>query len=290
MDNRKIYINQKESSIMLILLYCAMNVVSFIVMLFFKEQNNAYYYTAFLVPQIVYIIGFFVYYKVRGIKSEFNLKSNFKRNKIFYIVAVFIGAGLFFFGLHINYYLQKFFSCIGIKSTVTLPQINGWYDYLLMVFIIGILPSIGEELLYRKALGDGLEKLGIAAPFIMALIFSLSHLNLEQTVHQFFVGFILSLLYISTKDVLITALAHATNNILVILLNFLTPSYIWEMPQVLIGCAVGGLVLGGFGLFIILRKNSNRLKHKSEKFNIYLIIMLIIMVILWLAAVIAQII
>ncbi|MFA6865890.1 MAG: CPBP family intramembrane glutamic endopeptidase [Clostridia bacterium] len=277
----KLLPNQKDSSIIIILMLVVMTIASMIAQAFLKKGTNIYLYFGFAIPQVVYIFGVLIYFNARNIPFNLNIKENAPKNWKLYLLAILLGSGLFFFALPINNFVVKFFTSIGINSGVSVPIPSSLFDYILCCVILGIMPAIGEELLYRKALGDGIEKLGtLSAVIIMGLLFSLGHLNISQTIYQFFMGCIFAVIYLTTKDIIITMLAHATNNILVILLSFLTPEAIWSLPAVMILCGICGLFAWVLSLTLILRKRFVNHK-KQEKINIYLIILILIMVILW---------
>jgi len=112
-------------------------------------------------------------------------------------------------------------------------------------------------------------------------LFSLSHLNLAQTVYQFILGCILALIYLKTKDIVITIIIHMVNNILAFFLSSLTNAEIWINANVLLICFIAGIIVGGVSLYFILR-GTGKNEKKQEKLSSYSIILLVAMLILWL--------
>jgi hypothetical protein len=161
--------------------------------------------------------------------------------------------------------------------SLLLPQ-----DYVFSFILICLLPPICEELLFRKTLIDGFSRLGVLpAVLISAAIFSLSHLNPVQTIYQFILGIILALIYIKTKDILITIIVHIVNNCLAFFLSALTNPEIWMQARLLVLCFLIALPVTIFCLYLILKGGKVNTK-KEEKINIYTIMIISIMGVLWL--------
>ncbi len=86
--------------------------------------------------------------------------------------------------------------------------------YALYVLIV-VCPAIGEELLFRGVIANGLREYGKGkAVIISALAFTLMHTNPLQTVYQLFLGILLGLIYVETKSILPCMLLHGLNNAL----------------------------------------------------------------------------
>lgn len=276
-------LNQKNSVIIYALGFVIMLVASVIIATLFKEkENNAYIYVSYLVPQAAYLIAIFSYTHYANVDFSLNLKENVSKNKLKYLYAVILGVGLFFTALLLNYFLTKLYVLLDFDMVVTVPELNSWIDYLLSFLLICILPPICEELMFRKTLSDGFTGLGtVLAALLSALIFSLSHLNPVQTVYQFLLGFILALIYLKTKDILITIITHAVNNILAFFLSALTNPLLWEQLNVLILCFLIGLPVA-FASFCLILKGSKVNTKRQEKPQLFTIILIAIMLALWL--------
>ncbi|WP_286906799.1 CPBP family intramembrane glutamic endopeptidase [Clostridium sp. UBA1652] len=117
-----------------------------------------------------------------------------------------------------------------------------------------------EEILHR---GIILEKLSrkyneFISILISALIFAFSHLNLVQGVNTFFLGIVISLIYIKSGSLLITILIHLINNLYFYLVMFHS-----NVPRVSYGnfniyqLLVGILLLIVSLLYFYKIKNSN---------------------------------
>ncbi len=112
-------------------------------------------------------------------------------------------------------------------------------DLLINLLMIGILPAIGEELLFRSALIGILRKMfrNIHWPVIIsALIFSAFHLQFYGFLPRFVLGLILGYLFVYSGSVWVPALAHLVNNGTVVVVSWLMANqYIAGKPEDLSG-------------------------------------------------------
>lgn len=94
-------------------------------------------------------------------------------------------------------------------------EMNTPWIFIINLFLIAILPGIGEELLFRGLIQKhlaGLLKNPIAAIWISALIFSSIHMQFEGFFPRLVLGAILGYLYYWTKNLWVPIIAHAFNN------------------------------------------------------------------------------
>lgn len=282
MNEEKLLMSQKDSVIIYLIGFAVMLIGSLIITTLMQSDTNFYIYLCFLLPQLGYIGGIIAYTKYAKIDFSLNLKENAKNNKVKYLIAVLCGAGIFFSALLLNYFLEKLYTVLNLEVSVTVPKLNTVWDYVLSVILICIVPPIGEELMFRKTMIDGFGKLGIViAVLLSGALFSLSHLNIAQTVYQFILGCILALIYIKTKDIIITIIIHLVNNFLAFFLSALTDATIWGNINVLLICFGVGLLVTISCVYFIL-SNSRKNTKKQENISIYTIILLVAMLILWL--------
>ena len=171
-------------------------------------------YLSYLIPQVCYI-GVSAVYLI-ATRTEFRFLPRRENLKAWhYGLAVTAALGIFFFALLPNYGLQILFEKIGKTATVTVPALDEAKDYVLCLITLCILPSIGEELVFRKIFCDGFSAYGGRIAVAMSgVLFGLSHLNLAQTVHQVFLGCLLAYLYMKTSNITLTVLIHFINNFL----------------------------------------------------------------------------
>ncbi|MDY0344231.1 MAG: CPBP family intramembrane glutamic endopeptidase [Lentimicrobium sp.] len=100
----------------------------------------------------------------------------------------------------------------------------GWNTLWINVLMIGILPAIGEELLFRSVLIGLLRKYfrGSHWPVIISsLIFSAIHLQFYGFIPRFVLGMVLGYLYVWSGSVWLPMLAHLVNNVSTVIISFL---------------------------------------------------------------------
>lgn len=250
----------------------------------FPDGGDAYVFLAYALPQVCYIAVTFIYMRAR--KVSFRLLPPAAEIKVsHYVIAVAMGLGLFFFALLPNYGLQLLFELAGKNPTVTVPDLTKPLNIVLAVVIICVLPAVGEELVFRKSFCDGFASYGNAAAIILSgLIFGLSHLSLAQTVHQVFLGCVLSYLYIKTRNVTLTGLIHLLNNVLALFLPGITGAEIWNNITVLgISCAAGAAAFALSVVFLVRRAPRVELK-KGERPSYFVIGFMALLAVLWIIA------
>ncbi|HQC55036.1 MAG TPA: type II CAAX endopeptidase family protein [Clostridia bacterium] len=87
------------------------------------------------------------------------------------------------------------------------------------LFFIGILPPIVEEIYFRGMIMSALKPRGMTyAIIVSSLVFSLSHQNAAQLVHQFIGGLVVAYIVAKTDNLLYGIVIHITNNIIAVLL------------------------------------------------------------------------
>ncbi|MDR3216548.1 MAG: CPBP family intramembrane metalloprotease [Clostridiaceae bacterium] len=127
----------------------------------------------------------------------------------------------------------KFVSLLGYNYSNSFPNAEYFPLFLLIVFMLGVLPAMGEEMFIRGAVMSGLKQRSyVFAVLCSALLFSLMHGNALQTVHQFALGIVLALICIMSGSYWASVLLHFLNN----LISLVVTVYI---PQ------LNGLDLGG---------------------------------------------
>lgn len=89
------------------------------------------------------------------------------------------------------------------------------YGLLVNIFIIGIVPAIGEELLFRgvilRLFREMFRNIHLAV-FVSALIFSLFHLQFFGFLPRLFLGMLLGYLFVYTRNLWVPIAFHFVNN------------------------------------------------------------------------------
>ena len=93
-------------------------------------------------------------------------------------------------------------------------NMNGVGELATTLFLVGIVPAIGEELLFRGIIQNKLTKLMNThlAIFIASLLFSLTHMQLERFLPFLVLGLILGYSYHYTRNFWVPVIMHFLNN------------------------------------------------------------------------------
>ncbi|GAB1404677.1 MAG: type II CAAX endopeptidase family protein [Lentimicrobiaceae bacterium] len=110
------------------------------------------------------------------------------------------------------------------KLTEDFLSATGWKTLWINLLMIGILPALGEELLFRPVMIGMLRKY-FRAPhwpvIISSLIFSAIHLQFFGFLPRFVLGLILGYLYVWSGSVWLPMIAHFVNNGSAVIISFL---------------------------------------------------------------------
>jgi len=125
-------------------------------------------------------------------------------------------------------------------------------QYIMAVFVVCLLPAVIEELLFRGLILKGLTSMGkVVAIIASAVLFSLFHGNVDQTIHQFILGIICAVVVLKTGNLVYAMVLHFLNN------------FIWLTAYTFIGSslesapwnpltAVVMVVLAGLGVLMLV--------------------------------------
>ena len=97
------------------------------------------------------------------------------------------------------------------------------WDLLYTIFVIAIIPAIGEELFFRgylqQTIGNWLSN-HHKAIVLTGFLFSAIHLDIQAIIPRFLLGVFLGYLYYWGRNLWLPILAHFTNNALAVILSF----------------------------------------------------------------------
>lgn len=249
--------------------------------------EKGYVYGAYLVPQLCYIISIGVFSAVQRVPLGRVFRTeNIK--PIPYLYMILIALGLFFVALLPNIYLQNAIRSSGSNSSVLLPPMETAGENVLAVLLICLLPAIGEEMMFRKTFCDGMEGNNEWVIVLLGgLFFSLSHYNLVQTVHQFVLGCVLCFLYVRTRNISLTMIAHFMNNLLALYIARWTESFLdWNDTVTLVVAFFAGLIMLATGTILTYLKTK---KIKGDgKVEPYTIGLVAFVGVVWLVSVVTS--
>jgi membrane protease YdiL (CAAX protease family) len=106
----------------------------------------------------------------------------------------------------------KFFD--GLNSMEAVKEMSQSTSFLVMVLIVGVTPAIGEELVFRGAIGRVLiANLGIwAGVIVTSFLFAWIHIHPVHAMAVIPLGFAIHLIYLWTKSFWMPMLLHFLNN------------------------------------------------------------------------------
>jgi membrane protease YdiL (CAAX protease family) len=100
---------------------------------------------------------------------------------------------------------------------------------LIALLIIGVLPAIGEELVFRGLLQNKLEsatKNAHLAIWISAIIFGAFHMQFYGVVPRIMLGALFGYIYVFSRNIWYPIIAHFVNNGLAVILMYVGPRFI----------------------------------------------------------------
>lgn len=166
-----------------------------------------------IIPQLFFAavcIAGALYLKCDMKKTLFFRKPDF----ICIVSAIIIGAG----NILINMVLTSVFSLFMNDSTDEMNQsmqlITDGRPFIQLLLIIGILPAVCEEILFRGYLYSSVKNRmkPLSAMIIVSLTFGLYHMNLIQSTVTAILGMILVYSVYSTECIFVSMIIHAMNN------------------------------------------------------------------------------
>lgn len=253
-----------SSSVVLILSITSLvfiSLVGSVVLLFIPATFHTTF--RFLIMALVQVANVFIVVKIRKLYKFVSPYMPKRPTVKTCIKSVALGV-ITFVGMYlISQYVFVFFEHLGAKPSYL--DISGWY-IIPAIIITVILAPIGEEAVFRCSLTFGLDngKRGFAI-VMSALFFALMHMSPLQSFYQFFLGVMLAVLIERTSNVIYPIIAHASSNLVVIILScFPTPSIPLFNPLTII-LAVLVLALCFMLVFIIVRSIPKTEKVISEE-------------------------
>lgn len=190
------------------------------------QQSDGMVFLAFALPQIAHLLTIAIYSKFKKVDVLAAIPLKFKISPKDYIWTVLTVLGLFSMALLPNILIMFLFDFVGLPASVRVPTMDSAKNILLGLLTICILPSLGEEALFRGVLVSSFREYGgVGVVLLSGLFFSLSHFNIAQTVYQFAIGALLCYLYLKTDNLVITILIHFLNNAIALFLPAVIPFF-----------------------------------------------------------------
>ena len=180
----------------------------------------------FLVPSLVWSV------RRRGMLQELALNKSITGGQVINGVLLMVVAipalnALIYFFDSINYpsWLQWWVE-LGQDNTALMERfldMNGLGDLMANLFVMAVLPALGEEMLFRGVIQPTLaRRMNVhAAIWISSLLFGLMHQNLINLIPLTLLGGVLGYLRVWSGSLWLPILAHYTNNSLLLIFTFI---------------------------------------------------------------------
>ena len=151
----------------------------------------------------------------------------------------------------------------------TLIVSNSFRVMILNLFMIAVLPAIGEELIFRGVLqkiGYRLFKSGHLAVWIVAFLFSALHFQFFGFIPRFILGLVFGYLFLWGGTLWLSVIAHFVNNAVPVIGVYIKG---WDkmnsIPDISLWKQLMGLTLPLIISLLILRYFRNNYKKKRER-------------------------
>ncbi|MCG8580166.1 MAG: CPBP family intramembrane metalloprotease [Bacteroidales bacterium] len=181
----------------------------------------------FIIPSL---IAFYLFYRSFSIGIS-GKKSLTASSTLIAVFLIFVSQAFITYSGWLNHQLQlpefldEAVSWMNEKEqeaselTSLLISSSNWLQILITVFMMSILPAIGEEWLFRgliqRELSVWLKNKHIAI-FLTAIIFSAVHMQFLSFLPRFFLGIILGYLFVLSGNLWLAVIGHFTNNFMAI--------------------------------------------------------------------------
>lgn len=185
-------------------------------------------YLNMFLSAVVFLLVFVIYNFVK--KKDFVVATKLKVKfdlKIF-IGVVVLSALLMFACINPTGLFNHIFSLINSQtvSNTLAFTIDNFGSFILVVFLLAVLPAVCEELVFRGVIYNGLRQKfsTLFSVLISAGLFTLIHFSIYKTFYQFILGVVLALLVHYTGSIVYSMIYHFVNNFIIILFSYISPT------------------------------------------------------------------
>ena len=180
------------------------------------------------------------------------------------IASICIAFGLTFGLSEVNVMFIELLNGAGIEvSSPTLPS-NTPINVILVILAVCILPATFEEFLFRGIILKSLTKTGVVfATITSGVLFSLFHMSPAQTIYQFIVGCLYSLIIIYGGNLLYVIAIHFINNLYIVLNYYYFHISFTGTPYIVM--TVIGVIVLAVGILLLFYKRRVISIDKAEK-------------------------
>lgn len=240
--------------------------------------NNYFWFSIpyMLISQLVFVCLYLAYHKANRIEYSAS-RVEFKKTNVWSALLSALTGIVCVLGflLLIEVCFGKMFEVWGLEpNTLGLPlDTIGWYFANLL--ILGVVPAICEELLFRGVIFQGIKEKfsGVVSILISGLLFALIHQSVQQFIYPFILGCLLSFVFEKTNNLIYPILIHMFNNFATITLSYLVNvgvvslnfAVTWWVVLIAIAiAAVAVLILWLIYNFYLKKKDKIEFEKKGE--------------------------
>ena len=101
------------------------------------------------------------------------------------------------------------------QQVQAMSNLKNWGEYFMAIIIMALLPAIFEEMAFRGALQNILNRWWgrpLLAIIVASIIFSFIHMSVYLFFSRIVLGFVLGLLFFKSKNIWVNIIAHFLNN------------------------------------------------------------------------------
>ena len=160
------------------------------------------------------------------------------------------------------------------KQVAVIARMDNFFDYLISMLMIALLPAVFEETLFRGGVQNLFSrwfKMPLLAIVVTSIIFSAVHGSYLGFLSRFALSFVLGWMYYRTGNIWLNIVGHFVNNAVGV-----TALYILSKPGQKIDPSkmddhfplllAAGAVAAVIGLFIVFEKiSADKIKHPGEE-------------------------
>lgn len=216
----------KANFIYLIILlgFVSIRIISALDALSFMGEFGSYLMNIILQIGLLFVLPMLLYPRLRKTSFKTNAKDlGFKKiSFVAVLIAMAIGVVVYILNIGVSSFFNFIITLLGYeKFTSTTSTAYPTYMLFVNLLFTAVLPAICEETTHRGMLLHGYKELGAKkAIFLSALLFGLTHLNIEQFFYATIIGLFLGLLTVMTSSIIPAIIVHFMNNAISVVLGF----------------------------------------------------------------------
>lgn len=219
------YFGSTLTYFIIIVSFILIRLASFYNLLSFMGDYATYVFNIVLQVGLMFMLPIFLYSYFIKQKPVETLKTyGFKKTKLSAIgIAIIIGLIVFILNIGVSSFFSLILSILGYEKLSGSAPVENYTIIMLIsnLFFVAVLPAICEEVTHRGMLIDGFSKLGYKKTILFsALLFGLTHLNIEQFFYASAIGALLGFITMTTGNILPAIIIHFINNAVSVVINY----------------------------------------------------------------------